>query len=302
MLDCLVIGAGPAGLTAAIYLRRFRRTLLVLDGGASRASLIPLSHNYPGFPPGIGGDELLARLREQARAYGARIIDGQAVALQRIALGFAVVLEDGRRFEARRVLLATGIQDELPEALDEPYDAIRAARVRLCAICDGYEVDGDEVAVYGPAESAIGHAVFLRTFSDRVTVIAHGDSRACAEALELAEHYGIRMIGDRVERIRLEGDRVVLHTAEEGELTFDVVYPALGSRVRSELAVALGAACTEDGALLVDAHQCTSVPGLYAAGDVVCSLRQVAVATGQAAQAATAIHNSLEANPWQANA
>lgn len=299
MIDCLIIGGGPAGLTAAIYLARFHRDIRLIDGGASRAELIPLSHNYPGFPPGISGIDLLERLRQQVEGYGASVLHTQVASLQRLdELHFEAVLEDGSRLQTRRVLLATGIEDELPPELEEPYDAIRAARVRLCAICDGYEVDGDDVGVYGEAECAIRHAVFLRTFTDRVTVIVHGESEACAQALELAEHYGIRMIGDRVERMHIQDSKVLLLTCKGEELCFDMVYPTLGSRVRSELALKLGATCDESGALLVDRQQCTSVPGLYAAGDVVCALHQVSTATGQAAQAATAIHNGLEANPW----
>lgn len=299
VIDCLIIGAGPAGLTAAIYLARFHRDIRLIDGGASRAELIPLSHNYPGFPPGISGIDLLTRLRQQVDGYGAITLHTQVRSLQRRDdLHFEAELDDGSRLQARSVLLATGIEDELPAELEEPYDAIRAARVRLCAICDGYEVDGDDVAVYGEAECAIRHAVFLRTFTDRVTVIVHGESEACAQALELAGHYGIRLIGDRVDRMRIEDDKVILLTCEGEELCFDMVYPTLGSRVRSELAIRLGAVCDESGALRVDRQQCTSVPGLYAAGDVVSALHQVSTATGQAAQAATAIHNSLEANPW----
>ena len=101
----------------------------------------------------------------------------------------------------RRIILATGIEDRLPDMPDiEP--AIHAGKVRLCAICDGYEVDGDNVAVYGEAESAITHAVFLRTFTDRVTVVVHGDQAACEQAIALAEHYAIRVIGDRVESMQ----------------------------------------------------------------------------------------------------
>ncbi|SDL06270.1 thioredoxin reductase (NADPH) [Pseudomonas indica] len=299
MLDCIIVGAGPAGLTAAIYLARFHRSSQVIDGGPGRASLIPMSHNYPGFPPGIAGPELLERLRCQALDFGATITAAQARALRQETLGFCLTLDDGRELEARRVLLATGIEDELPD-IPDAAEAIRSTRVRLCAICDGYEVNGDDVAVYGPAERAIRHAVFLRTFTDRVTVIAHGDSQACEDALALARHYGIRLVGDRVERLQIAADRRVGMRTRKGEqYWFDVVYPALGARVRSDLARPLGARCDEEGRLFVDAAQCTSVPGLYAAGDVVSSLNQVSVATGQAAQAATSIHNSLEANPWR---
>lgn len=143
-LDCLIIGAGPAGLTTAIYLSRFHRSVLIADGGKSRASLIPLSHNYPGFPPGISGIDLLARLREQARSYGASFETGRVEALREEGNGFLATL-NGRTLSARRVVVATGIVDTLPE-MSQAYDAVAQTMVRLCAICDGYEVNGDNVA------------------------------------------------------------------------------------------------------------------------------------------------------------
>jgi thioredoxin reductase (NADPH) len=298
-LDCVIVGAGPAGLTAATYLARFHRQTLVVDDGASRAALIPLSHNYPGFPPGISGKELLQRLREQASTYGARFENARVDDIQQRPNGFEVFF-DGRSVTTRRVLLATGIEDELPD-MPGVYDAIAASSIRLCSICDGYEVNGDNVAVYGEAECAISHAVFLRTFTDRVTVVVHGEAEACNEAFALASHYDISLISDQVEGIRLcEDQQVELKTCKGEVHLFDIVYPSLGSRVRSELAIRLGAEVDKTGALIVDEHLRTSIPGLYASGDVVKSLKQISVATGHAAMSSTAIHNSLETNPWSA--
>ncbi len=296
-VDCVIVGGGPAGLTAALYLARFRRRCLLLDGGASRASYIPTSHNYPGFPPGIAGVDLLARLREQARAYGARLDEGWVDSIEHHPAGFAV--RHGQDLTlARRVIIASGIEDELPD-MPDVHDAIRDGIVRLCAICDGYEVNGENVAVYGEAENAISHAVFLRTFTDQVTVIVHGQPHACDQAIAVADHYGIRVVSDHVEAMRLTPDERVEVTTRGGErIVFDLVYPSLGSRSRSTLAAQLGARCDDDGALLVDDHQRTSVNGLFAIGDVVKGLKQISVATGQAAIASTALHNSLEANPW----
>lgn len=297
-LDCLVIGAGPAGLTTAIYLSRFHRHVLVADGGNSRASLIPVSHNYPGFPPGISGENLLARLREQAAGYGARIESGRVEALHKDRTGFVAQL-NSRAIRARRVVLATGMIDSMPD-IEGAADAIARRIVRLCPICDGYEVDGDNVAVYGEAYCAINHALFLRNFTDRVTVIAHGDEPACDDAIAAARHAGILVVNDRIERIEVKGDAQIELTTCNGErYCFDIFYSSLGSRMSSELAIELGAEVDEEGALLVDAHKCTSVPGLYAVGDVVNSLKQISVATGDAAICATAVHNSLEIRLWQ---
>ncbi|WP_434680501.1 NAD(P)/FAD-dependent oxidoreductase [Pseudomonas sp. R1-18] len=297
-LDCLIIGAGPAGLTTAIYLSRFHRHVLVADGGNSRAGLIPVSHNYPGFPPGISGENLLARLREQAAGYGARIESGRVEALRKDRTGFVAQL-NGRAIRARRVVLATGMIDAMPD-IEGAADAIARRIVRLCPICDGYEVNGDNVAVYGEAHCAISHALFLRNFTDRVTVFAHGDELACDDAIAAARHAGILIVNDRIERIEVKGDaQIELTTCNGKRYCFDIFYSSLGSRMSSELAVELGAEVDEEGALLVDAHKCTSVPGLYAVGDVVNSLKQISVATGDAAICATAVHNSLEIRLWQ---
>lgn len=296
-VDCVIVGGGPAGLTAALYLARFRRRCLLIDGGASRASYIPTSHNYPGFPPGIAGVDLLARLREQAQAYGARLTQGWVESIEPHPSGFAVRY-GSHLILTRRVILACGIEDELPD-MPDVHNAIRCGIVRLCSICDGYEVNGEDVAVYGEAENAISHAVFLRTFTDRVTVIVHGEPHACEQAIAVAEHYGIRVVPDHVETMQLTGDgRVEVSTRKGERIVFELIYPSLGSRFRSSLAVQLGARCDASGSLLVDDHQRTSVEGVYAIGDVVKGLKQMSVATGHAAIASTALHNSLEANPW----
>ena len=294
--DCLIVGGGPAGLTAALYLARFRRSCLVVDAGSSRASWIPRSRNYPGFPPGINGNDLLTRLREQASGYGARLEHGRVEHIEPHAEGFSVRYGE-RTCLTRRIILATGIEDSLPD-MPDVETAIAEGKVRLCAICDGYEVDGDNVAVYGEAESAITHAVFLRTFTDRVTVVVHGEQDACDQAIALAEHYAIRVISDRVESLHPCETGIDLLTCRGDRHGFDIIYPALGAHFRSELAVQLGLDCDECGGVNVDEHRQTSLRGLYAIGDVTMGLKQISVAIGQAAQAATAVHNSLEANPW----
>lgn len=295
-VDCLVIGAGPAGLTTAVYLSRFHRRVLVADGGRSRASLIPRSHNYPGFPPGISGMDLLDRLREQALRYGAIIEQGRVDSLLQNPTGFNAQL-NGRELAARRVVLATGIIDTLPH-MEKPYDAVAQSVIRLCSICDGYEINGDDVAVYGEVHCAINHGLFLRNFTDRVTVLVDDDTQACEAAIATARRAGIQVINDKVEHIEVSNGKVQVKTCKGERCCFDIVYPSLGSQVCSELATQLGAQAGDEGALSVDAHQSTSVSGLYAVGDVVDSLKQISVATGQAAICATAVHNSLELRLW----
>ena len=294
--EVLIIGAGPAGLTAATYLARFRRRVLVADGGAPRACWIPVSHNMPGFPQGITGDAILKRMTEQAAEYGAVIEAGWVEGLARDADGFVARL-NGREVRVRAVLLATGVVDHHPD-LPGVERAIERSLVRICPICDGYEAIDKAVAVIGEDDKGVREAAFLRTYSDRVTLIHIGPAEALGAEDELAR-MGIELIRAPIDNVRLEGDRVTALSWGGAFRTFDLVYSALGTSPNAGLADGLGARTGEDGRLFVDAHQATSVAGLYAAGDVVRGLNQIAVASAEAAVAATAIHNALrEADGW----
>ena len=289
-VDVLVIGAGPAGLTAANYLARFRRSVLVADGGDARAGWIPLSHNMPGFPAGITGDAILSRMREQAEEYGARIEAGRVDRLARDGDGFTAAL-GGRQVRARAVLLATGVVDHHPD-LPGVERAIERALVRICPICDGYEATGKAVAVIGHSDKGVREAAFMRTYSDRVTLIHVGPPGDLTER-EALVRLGISLVETPIETVRLEGDRVTALCWNGQYQAFDLVYSALGTSPNAELAEALGVRLAGDGRLEVDLHQKTTIPGLYAAGDVVRGLNQIAVATAEAAVAATDIHNTL---------
>ena len=288
-----MVGAGPAGLTAAVYLARFRRSVALLDAGASRASYIPRTRNYPGFPDGISGDELLERLREQAALYGTHPRRAHVDRIERQGEGFVAHL-DGDSVGARRVLLATGILDKQPEMADL-REAIAAGAIRLCPICDGHEVIDDCIAVYGPADESRGHAVFMRGFTDDVTLLVPpGSAPASGATREELSRWGIRLLDSPVTAMALASGPRCRVTLEDGSTHgFATVYPTLGCAPRIELAVQLGARCNEQGEIVVDHHQRTSVKGLYAAGDVVAALNQLSVAVGHAAIAATDIHNSL---------
>lgn len=294
-MECLIIGAGPAGLTAAIYLARFRRSFRLVDAGASRAALIPLSHNHPGFPDGIPGPDLLARMRAQAERYGARLIPARVERLEREDDSFTAWVE-GERLEVRRVLLATGASDIEPE-LPGVKNAIRRGLIRHCPICDAYEVIGQKVALIGYGKCRVKEALLLRSYTDDLTLLTLGRRLDLSDEDEgLLREAGVRVVNDPVAHVETEGDRIATwHMHGGSRHRFDTLYTALGSEIHSGLATALGAAADADGALLVDAHQRTSVPGLFAAGDVVQGLSQICVANGQAAIAATAINASLDA-------
>lgn len=292
--DCVVIGAGPAGLTAALYLARYRRRIIVFDGGRSRARWIPESHNCPGFPGGISGVALLERLQEQLAECATTIRRRCVSELQRMPGGFVVTDANGESVHASTILMATGIVDVLPD-VDWIEDAIHARAVRLCAVCDGYEITDKRIAVYGPTASVLDHAMFLRTYSRDVTIVSSDGAELDDRQAERAGKSSIRFL-QHVEDFRFDG-RLCAFVSRTGEHVFDGVYPFLGSRAQSSLALGLAAAADENGELRVGPDQMSSVPGLYVAGDVVSALNQISVAVGHAGVAATAIHSKLPRNP-----
>ena len=299
-LDCIIVGAGPAGLTAALYLARFNRRFVIVDSGASRASWIPTSHNIPVFAEGISGDEILARARQNAAQYGVSPLGGTVTALHRMPDHFVVVFDEAaagrsRQLRARRVLLATGAIDIEPDLPNLP-DAVQRGLVRYCPICDGFESSDKKIAVIGYGDRAIGEAVFVaRTYSRDVTVLTLGQPLELDEAQRTRlEEHGIKIIEEPIEELEVEGDRITALRGGGREHRFEVLYSALGLKYRSDLAVALGAEHDGSGALLVDDHNQTSIKGLYAAGGLVRGLDQIVVGMGHAAIAATHIHNRCE--------
>jgi thioredoxin reductase (NADPH) len=275
--DCIIIGGGPAGLTAALYLARFRRSVLVIDSGNSRALQIPRSHNHPGFVDGISGPILLGTIKAQAAKYGAEFHTETVNALQICSAGFEASTSKAS-FIAQNVILAAGISDKAPTFVESDAEVLRKA-VRYCPVCDGFEFIGKKIAVYGRPDQIESKARFLRHYSDEVLAIPDiadlNSSSLPAKQFKTAE--------DKIEITLADGSRHIV----------DVLYPALGCKVHSDLAVALGALHNKTGCLLVDGHQQTKIKGLYAIGDVVSDLHQLVVAEAHAAIAATAIHNSM---------
>jgi thioredoxin reductase (NADPH) len=294
--DCLIVGAGPAGLLAAIYLARFRRRVSLIDAGRSRCSLIPRSNNVPGFEDGVSGHDLLCRMQEQARRFEVSVEPTTVEQLDRAASGFSARCKSGETVQASTVILATGIVDSHPD-LSGWKDALAEGDLRYCPICDGYEAIERSIAVVGSARQVVRKALFLRTYSSQVSALrVYPDETWSAEERQLLDDAGVRMQAAHVDRLVKRGGRLSAVMADGSELPFDVIYPAMGAHVRSELAIRIGADHDEAGFLKVDNSQQTTVKGLYAIGDVVSDLHQISVAFGHAAVAACRIHNSLVSN------
>jgi thioredoxin reductase (NADPH) len=295
MDDCIIIGAGPAGLTAAIYLARFHLSIRLFDSGSSRAALIPCTHNHAGYPGGIAGAELLARMLEQARSFGAQREAQEVTDLAREEDGSFRVIAGQGGYRARTVLLATGVVNHRPPGMEEALhdEALQRGLLRYCPICDGYEVTDKRVGVIGTSQHGTAEVLFLRGYTADLTLVSpHGEHDLDATCSARLEEAGVCRVPGPCGEYAIEGDQLVLTTAQ-GRMAFDSVYPALGSQIRSGLAVKAGAAASDDGCLEVSDHMETSVPGLFAAGDVVKGLDQISHAMGQAGVAATTIRNHL---------
>lgn len=289
-LDCVVIGGGPAGLMAAIYLARFRRSVRVVDAGMSRAALIPRSHNIPGFAHGLSGPEFIVRMSDQLVGLEVPVIKAEARVLTSTEGGFRIDSSDGE-IHAATVVLASGIVDIHPP-FEDWRTALAAGLLRYCPVCDAFEAMGQSIGVVGELRHAAPKALFLRSYTKDVTLLATREDPDDDARASLAEAK-VKVLTARDLRLRRSSSKVEAVFNDNEIAAFDVIYPAMGAEVRSYLALSLGAAHNEEGYLRVDDRQQTSIKGLYGIGDVVSDLHQISVAVGHAAVAACAINSAL---------
>jgi thioredoxin reductase len=302
MLDVVIVGAGPAGLNAALLLGRARRQVLVCDAGAPRNAPVAHLHGFlsrDGLPPA----ELRRIAREQLTTYGSVELRQVQVAASSPAddgAGFVVTLADDTRERARRLLLATGVVDHLP-AIDG-LAPLWGRSIFNCPYCDGWEVRDQPLAVLGADERALRLAVHLTRWSGDVVWCSNGPlpaPLADAARAPLAAR-GVRLRQEPI--VRLEGEdgrlaRVMLATGESVERRAAFVHPP--TRQRSQLPEQLGCVLLEDGSVSVGELGQTSVPGVFAAGDMArrptmpVPGAQVVIAAAEGAIAAVAIDQDL---------
>lgn len=295
-LDAVVVGGGPAGLSCALYLARYNRSVLVVDGREGRSAFGQHNRNYLGFPDGIGIDELLARGREQVQRYpGARIRRGRVVAAAGDAdRGFALDLADGTRLTARTVVLATGVTDHFPRF--PGWDGYVGRSLFWCITCDGYESRGRDVLVVGHTDAAAGEALQLHSLTDRVRLLTNADTHAIApELCRRLAGMGMEVVTDRIAEVEgADGQLRAVRTAGGRRLPLEMMFSLQGATPATELAEALGVELNDAGFVAVDTEQKTSCPGVYAAGDVAAlHAHQVTTAVHEGAQAANAANYFL---------
>ena len=284
-LDAIVIGGGPAGLSAALWLARYRCSTVVIDGGEYRNRWTEAIHGYAGLDP-IAPRELLARTRAQVEAYpDVSFLQGRATSVSRAGDDRFVVDVSGSRIETRRLVLATGAADEFPEI--DGFFTHYGASVFHCPSCDGYEARGRRVVAIGWSEDVVGFSIGLLEWAKDVTVVTGGkELRVGPEGRASLDRMGIPVVEDRA--VRFVGERGSLEgIALEGGRTVpcDLAFFSTGHSPRAELAEELGCDRDDEGYVVVDEKGRTSVEGVYAAGDLIPGLQlvQVAAASGTVA-------------------
>jgi thioredoxin reductase len=292
MYDVIIVGAGPAGLSAALMLGRSCRRVLVCDTGKPRNAA---SHAMHGFlsRDGIAPLEFLQIAREQMRQYDTvEFMDAEVTEANcRPDARFEVTLADGSRCESRKLLIATGVVDKVPDI--EGFERLYGRSVFHCPYCDGWEVRDQPLAIYGRGERGLGLSLELTGWSRDLVLCTDGPSEIDAAGLARLERNDIRVREDRL--VRLEGeahlDRIVFATGEP--LARRALFFTTGQEQQSQLAMGLGCQLNEKGTVPTGKYETTHLPGLYVAGDASRAVQWVVVAAAEGAEAAFAINTDL---------
>lgn len=288
--DALVIGGGPAGLSAALHLARYDRSVTLFDVPGGRSGFHQVNRNYLGFPGGIAITELVARGRQQLAAYPAvEVVERLVKTVDRVEGGFEV-----EQWRGRAVVLATGVEDNYPH-FDGWADCVGIS-VFWCIACDGWESRGKKVVVAGNDDHAALEALQLRQLTPNVTLLTNDHEDALsAELRDRLDRHHVPVLHDTISGARHgDGQLSALVLAGGEALQLDALYSAQGIVPQSDLARGLGAHCREDGYVTVDAELRTAVPGVVAAGDLT-SRHSHAVTTAvyEGSQAAASVNVDL---------
>lgn len=291
--DVIVIGGGPAGLAAALWLARYRRSAVVFDAGDPRNAETWAVHGYPGLDE-IPPYELRRIGREQAITAGAEFEAAMVERVEGEEDDFRVTLSDDRTFRSRRVLLCTGLKDIVPEI--PGFDQLLGTSIWHCPDCDGPSLPDKRIGVIGWGRSIAAFCTYLLTWTQDVTLLTHGHPPELPErSEEVLDHWEIPVrteVIDRVEGRDGKLERVVFH-GDGGEMELDAIFFHIASGPGSTLAADLGCRADEEGILEIDRNHQTTVPGVYAAGDITPGSRLAIRAAAEGVRAALGIHKSL---------
>jgi thioredoxin reductase len=292
--DVAVVGGGPAGLTAGIWSARYLHTAVVIDSGDPRNWETRGINGYLGHA-GITPAELRGIGRDECRKYGATLLDGIVLDVEKKNDDlFDLVIEGGRRLQARRVLLAYGLRDVWPEI--PGISRVYGANAHVCPDCDGYEARGRKVVVIGSGRRAVGMALNLTTWTDQIIICTNGkpaelDEQEYCDKLDASN---IPVITSPVRRVCYKGSRIVaLELADGMQLDADKIFFNLAQYPSDDLGAQLGCERDSGGHIVVDDGMHTSVRHVYAAGDLIPGPQLAIAAASDGAIAALHIHKSL---------
>jgi thioredoxin reductase (NADPH) len=290
--EVIIVGGGLAGLSAAIYLGRAMRDVLIIDAGESLAIWEPEVQNYLGFPEAIDGRELLERGRQQGRRYGAEFVCEE---IERIWKDEAVFRLKGKKheFDCHRLLLATGVY-HLPPKIPAVNECVGKSMF-FCKDCDGYRVQGKRVIIAGHNDEAVEYALGILAFTECVVLLTNGEvPHWDSQHEQWLREYHLPMHVDKILNVQHESGYLRSVTLASGQkLVADCLFTTRGDVFHNHLARQLGAALDSDGQIEVDKCQRTTVAGLYAAGCVTPANCQMIIAAGDGAAAAQAINRDL---------
>lgn len=300
-VDALVVGGGPAGLSAALWLGRYQRSTLVMDAGRSRNRHADLAHGIPGRDP-VAPEELLADMRAQVERYPEVCVRSGTVTDLRgdCDAGFTAVIDGAHHVTASRVVLASGVSDQLPQV--EGFEEHYGTDVHHCPACDGYEIRGQDVIVLGAGEQVPAFASELLDWAATVRIITDttGPAFDTEQRRSLKEH-GIEVFdGPATALVGAPGDLMGVRLENSSCVPGSSVFFSYGHRPAHDLAMGLGCELDDDGQLVVNGFQLTSVDGVYAAGDITPGLQLVVIAMGQGVSAGVACATSLRGRSTEA--
>lgn len=289
--DAIIVGGGPAGLSAALYLGRVRRRILVLDTGRPRNARSLAAHGVftrDGTPP----KDLLEQAREQLSVYPTvELRPVAAVGAEARSNGFVVRLADGQEAQGRRLLLACGVRDELPAV--EGFTENWGTGVLHCAYCHGFEFADQPIAIYACGRAALESAASLLHLSRHILVCTDGHCHLTESDRRRLGDHDIRIIESPLVKVSGTSPRLVLHFADGSSVVRSAIFLKPALALASGLPLELGCRLDAPGRLQVDASWRTTVPGVYAAGDIAAPKGFVTVAAASGAQAAVALDGEL---------